>query len=586
MTGKLVQVSGQGLLAGSNVVVTLHSRPLELGTIHVDADGRFAGTATIPLGTPEGDHHVEVSGRAPTGAPVFSSRYFELGTSDIVTRVQPAADDGTGAPSWVSDGGPQPQVLDGKVFSAYVPAQHTKQVIPLEVGAVVLIGLAAAGGATFAAAGAGLGGLGNDPMPAGPGSADNGGSPGTADEKSKKEGKIGSAAHKHGIRTEDEKRAGDRSWTWRWPGVAKIDKLSRELPRRLSRYSPLLCRVVSDGVGARAITGTLSLLFPLAGLVLGIAAVISVGGSALPPSLGLLTAIIVLSVVDALAGVAAAVAFFIGALASGGVTSASSLRLLLAVCVLFFVAPLAASKARSLRRKYKKGLDYVVDRAGDFAIAALVAAYGVEKLVSGLKPLSTLDLPVSSDAAVIAIAVLGAVTGRYVMETVVVHWYPYRLSQVAMEKAPEPTPLQRHISTVFQTLLFVFVAMPVFGGDWELYAAAVVLWVSAMTGMYPSFLPDVPWVKKLVPGGYVKSVVTLVVGSALAAVVAVSIPNKSEELSLGLLIFMVPGIILGLADGFARNAKKFKLNWPGRAGGFAVLVVGVLLAQGIVTLNW
>lgn len=585
VTGKLVQVSGQGLLAGSTVVVTLHSVPLELGAMAVGPNGRFAGTVSIPVGTPEGDHHVEVSGRGPTGAPVFSSRYFELGTSDIVTRVQPQASDGTGVPAWVSDGGPQPQVVDGKVFSAYVPAQHAKQVMPLEVGAVVLIGLAAAGGATFAAAGSGLVGGGDDPS-SGPGSADSGGGPGAGDEKSKKEGKIGSAAHKHGIRTEDEKRAGDRSWTWRWPGVAKLDKISRELPRQLSRYSPLLCRVVADGAGVRAIAGTLAVLFPVAGLGLGVAAVASVGGSALPPSFGLVTAIIVLSVLDALAGVAAALAFFIGVIASGGVTSASSLRLLLAVSVLFFVAPLTASKARSLRRKYKEGMAYVVDRAGDFVIAALVAAYGVEKLVSGLKPLSTLELPVSSHAAAIAIAVLVAVIARYLMETIVVHWYPYRLSQVAMEKAPEPTSLQRHISTIFQTLLFLFVAMPVFGSDWELYAAAVVLWLSAMTAMYPGFLPDVPWVKKLVPGGWVKSVVTLVVGSALAALVAVTIPNKSEELSLGLLIFMVPGVILGLADSFARNAKKFKLDWAGRAGGFAVLVVGVLLAQGIVTLTW
>jgi hypothetical protein len=586
VTGKLVQVSGQGLLAGSTVVVTLHSVPLELGTIAVGPNGRFAGTVSIPVGTPEGDHHVEVSGRAPTGAPVFSSRYFELGTSDIVTRVQPQASDGTGVPAWVSDGGPQPQVLDGKVFSAYVPAQHAKQVMPLEVGAVVLIGLGAAGGATFAAAGSGLLGGGDDPLPSGPGNADSGAGPGAGDEKSKKEGKIGSAAHKHGIRTEDEKRAGDRSWTWRWPGVAKLDKISRELPRKLSRYSPLLCRVVADGAGVRAISGTLAVLFPVTGLGLGIAAVASVGGSALPPSFGLVTAIIVLSVLDALAGVAAALAFFIGVIFSGGVTSASSLRLLLAVSVLFFVAPLTASKARSLRRKYKEGMAYVVDRVGDFVIAALVAAYGVEKLVSGLKPLSTLELPVSSHAAAIAIAVLVAVIARYLMETIVIHWYPYRLSQVAMEKAPEPTSLQRHISTVFQTLLFVFVAMPVFGSDWELYAAAVVLWLSAMTAMYPGFLPDVPSLKKLVPGGWVKSVLTLVVGSALAALVAVTIANKAQELSLGLLIFMVPGVILGLGDSFARNAKKFKLDWTGRAGGFAVLVVGVLLAQGIVTLTW
>jgi hypothetical protein len=291
-------------------------------------------------------------------------------------------------------------------------------------------------------------------------------------------------------------------------------------------------------------------------------------------------------VFDALAGAAAAAAFFVGVLASGGVTSASSLRLLLAICVLFFIAPLAASKVRSLRRKYKEGLAYIVDRAGDFVIASLVAAYGVEKLVSGLKPLSTLDLPVSSHAAAIAIAVLVAVLARYLMETAVVHWYPYRLSEVAMEEAPEPTALQRHVSTIFQTFMFLFVAMPIFGSDWELYAAAVVLWLSAMISMYPGFLPDAPWVRRFVPGGYVKSVVTLVAGSALAALVAVSIPDKSEQLSLGLLIFMLPGVILCLGDSFARNAKKRTLDWAARGAGTAVLVVGVLLAQGIVAINW
>ena len=573
LAGKQVHVYGVGLPPGSTVLITLHSVPFRLGTSLVSPAGTFAGTVAIPAGTAAGDHHVEVSVRAPSGPVVSSSRYFQLGSSDIVTRVQPAGSEGAAVPSWVSDPGPQPQVLDGKVVSPYVPAQHPKQVMPIEIGAVVLVGLAAAGGASFAVAGTGLGARG------GQGES-------SAGHKSKKTGKVGSASHKYGVVTEDEKRAGDRSRTWQWPGVAKLDKISRELPGHLSRYSPLLCRLVVDGVGTRAVAGTLSLLLPLAGLGLGVAAVASVGGSAMPPSFGLLTAIIALSVFDALAGAAAAFVFFIGVLASGGVTSMSSLRLLLASCVLFFVAPLAASKARSLRRKTTEGLTYLVDRAGDFIIAALVAAYGIEKLVSGLKPLATLDLPVASHAAAIAIVVLVAVLARYLVETVVVHCYPYRLSEVATQDLPRPTTLQRHISTVFQTVLFVFVAMPVFGSAWELYAGAFVLWSCAMISMYPDFLPDVPWAKKLVPGGYVKSVVNLVVGSALAALVAVSIPKPSEQLSLGLLIFMVPGVILCLGDGLARNAKKLTLDWASRAGGAAVLVVGVLLAQGIVTINW
>jgi hypothetical protein len=306
----------------------------------------------------------------------------------------------------------------------------------------------------------------------------------------------------------------------------------------------------------------------------------------MPPPFGLLTAIIVLGVFDALAGAAAAAAFSVCVVLSGGIVSTSSVRMLLAVAVLAFVAPLTASKARSLRRKSGKDLTYWVDRAGDFVIAGLLAAYGVEKLISGLKPLSTLSLPVTSHVAAIAVAVLLAVFARYLIETAVVHWYPYRLSQVAIEKIRPPSPLQSHLSRIFQTLLFIFVAAPVLGHTWELYVGALVFWFCSFMSNLEKYMPDAPWLKRLVPKGYVKSVVMLVVGSALAVVVTASVHNRAEELSVGFVIFMLPGLLLGLADASARNGPKFKVDWATRAGGAIVLVAGVLLAQGIITLNW
>jgi hypothetical protein len=130
------------------------------------------------------------------------------------------------------------------------------------------------------------------------------------------------------------------------------------------------------------------------------------------------------------------------------------------------------------------------------------------------------------------------------------------------------------------------VAAPVLGHTWELYVGALVFWFCSFMSNLEKYMPDAPWLKRLVPKGYVKSVVMLVVGSALAVVVTASVHNRAEELSVGFVIFMLPGLLLGLADASARNGPKFKVDWATRAGGAIVLVAGVLLAQGIITLNW
>lgn len=92
-----VPISGDGLEPNSNVVVTLFSDPVSLGSTSVGADGTFKVSPVIPLTVPLGAHTLELSGRTKTGDPFVLSVGVLVETpaaalgADPVVSVQPAA---------------------------------------------------------------------------------------------------------------------------------------------------------------------------------------------------------------------------------------------------------------------------------------------------------------------------------------------------------------------------------------------------------------------------------------------------------------------------------------------------------------
>lgn len=60
VVGEKITVTGQSFEPDTVVTVELHSDPVELGTATVQSDGTFALTATIPTGTPAGQHDIVV----------------------------------------------------------------------------------------------------------------------------------------------------------------------------------------------------------------------------------------------------------------------------------------------------------------------------------------------------------------------------------------------------------------------------------------------------------------------------------------------------------------------------------------------
>jgi ubiquitin len=87
--GANLQVTGSGFGAGSQVELTLHSDPVQLGGAPVDVAGSFAATVVIPASVPAGNHRLEVAGIAADGQPVQHSTNMQV-VGQVVTTSQPA----------------------------------------------------------------------------------------------------------------------------------------------------------------------------------------------------------------------------------------------------------------------------------------------------------------------------------------------------------------------------------------------------------------------------------------------------------------------------------------------------------------
>src|SRR5690606_8646734 len=135
-------------------------------------------------------------------------------------------------------------------------------------------------------------------------------------------------------------------------------------PVSVAPRSPLAARVLVDGSYLRAMFGSLWMVVPAAGLVLGAVAGRSAEDGVVPVA-GLLLAVVVLGVVDASAGVVAAASYGLVVAARGGIDSMASGRTMLGVFALCFAAPLIASAARPLRRPWPASRTEAWQRVGD-----------------------------------------------------------------------------------------------------------------------------------------------------------------------------------------------------------------------------
>jgi hypothetical protein len=372
---------------------------------------------------------------------------------------------------------------------------------------------------------------------------------------------------------------GDRSPTWRWPGTAVVDAASVTLPTRLAARSPLLARVVEDGAYLRSILGVLAILAPIAGLVLGVSAVNQTGGRALPPGTGLTIAIVVLGVMDAAAGFAAVAVFALGVLVLGGLDSAAAVRTLLGLAGLWFAVPVLAGASRPLRRDPPADAKERFDRAADFAIASLIGAWAVQKLVLALPGLSGYQLPIASRADQVALWALSALIVRMLGETIAAHLYPNRLVTVEPAVINEPGAVPRLGAAALRTAIFVFVAAVVVGPAWQLWVAGILFLVPQALAVYEERFPKSSALGRVLPTGLFELVLMLFLLTWLGALL-ISTHSKSL-IADAFVVLAIPGALLSVLHHFGASADT-PISWGRRLAGTAVLVAGVLQALGYI----
>jgi hypothetical protein len=406
--------------------------------------------------------------------------------------------------------------------------------------------------------------------------------PGTAAAGSRRSGSVASGKVKHARSSDGGGAVGDRSRTWRWPGTHRLDALSLALPVRVAPASPLLARLLVDGSHLRAMLGSLSLLAPVGGAVLGALAVHDTGGHALPPHLPLLVAICALGVVDSLAGIAAAAVVVAGVAVSGGLATADDLRVLLGLGGLWFAAPLIASAARPLRRPPAETAADRWDRLADLVIASLVGAWAVQKLASAFPGLAGRPLPIAGQTTTLALVVLAALLGRFVVESLVARLYPQRLAQVLPAGVPFSSPRQRLAASALRTGIFLLVAIPFVGSRWQLYVGAALFLLPQVLAIFEDRLPTWAGLDAVLPRGILKTVLMLLVGRWFGSLVASQIHDPRQLIANAFVLLSLPGLALSLLDIVGRDGAKRELTWRHRIGGAAVLATGVLFVLGYV----
>ena len=246
----------------------------------------------------------------------------------------------------------------------------------------------------------------------------------------------------------DEAGKGDLSKSWDNRFTNSTDFALVSLAHRFNRFSPLLTRTAQDGNTIRAIIGSWAgLLLPI-GFILGVIAAVNTGGHALPPTWGIVAAVMAVAIYDAFAGFIAGSVFFLAALITGNITNRPELLTAIGVMVLFFAPALLASDFRPFRRLVRTQ-DDMWERLTDCALGTLLTFWVITKMVAAMNGLARLKLPITEYGTELALIAAGLLLIRVALEDAAVEHYPMRLRALHVE-IRKPSHSQKIRALVFK----------------------------------------------------------------------------------------------------------------------------------------
>ena len=385
----------------------------------------------------------------------------------------------------------------------------------------------------------------------------------------------------------DEPGKGDLSKSWDNRFTNSTDFALVSLAHRFNRFSPLLTRTAQDGNTIRAIIGSWAgLLLPI-GFILGVIAAVNTGGHALPPTWGIVAAVMAVAIYDAFAGFIAGSVFFLAALLTGNITNRPELLTAIGVMVLFFAPALLASDFRPFRRLVRTQ-DDMWERLTDCALGTLLTFWVITKMVAAMNGLARLKLPITEYGTELALIAAGLLLIRVALEDVAVEHYPMRLRALHVE-IRKPSHSQKIRALVFKIFVFFIMAAPFVGSTLNLVLGTILFAIPQITSL--SLEDNLPKKKLYLPKGVFKTVVMIFVMALATNLIKGAFSSPEAFLKWSFVVLALPGFILHYLDAITDAPETdWKTTENGRKiyriGGVIVFVLMVLVVKGVDLASW
>jgi hypothetical protein len=303
------------------------------------------------------------------------------------------------------------------------------------------------------------------------------------------------------------------------------------------------------------------LIFPIIGIFLGFWIAISndIKTSLVPTSVGLMIAIIVLGILDALSGLVAIGIFGLIAITSGAITTVLDIRTLLGLAILWFTPSLAAGATRPLRPELT---DWDLwERFTDLFVSPFIIGWAIKAMVVALNGFSHEKTPFASHANTVAIIGGTFVFIRYLLEEFASRYTPERLEYLTPPKL-KGQQFSSLIFTLFvRVFLYVFFMYGFFGLCWQIFAATALLIIPSLLKSIQDKFRNIPWLFQIIPGGVPSIVVMSFVGFVFCNWVNTFPLLPADKTKTILILTSLPGFVVGLFKLFARSAKSGDVRW-------------------------
>ena len=560
-----VTIDGSGLKAGTTATITLHSKPVTLGSFEVPSSGSIHTVRPLPQAIPSGTHTIILEGTSKAGTPTTLTWFIKIAPDETLVAATPGAP--VLQPPWdvssengsVSSGSAGVTTIGGSTFAAYNPVAHPSTAQSSTLAAAMVAGT----------------------LGAGAGAAAGGGSAVRAGASRRQEGGDMNRIRARSKRL-DHQDSVPRTWISLLKSSVVLNGLIATLATRVGRFSAMGFSLVNDGAYLRGTFGVACAPLYLLAAILGILAVVSTSGAPLPPVWWLLGLILVLGVFDALAGLLAGMFYLGGIILCGGWAHLEGIRVSGGVATLFVILILAARYVRAPGHFSPTDSGRWFDRGTDVITGALVAMFIALKLIGSLSPLARAELPISEHEFALVLMVGVAIALRYCAQIFLTYRYTQQIVETEAEPATVSHPLIHGVGVLAGGGVLLLFTSAFVGWTAALWIAVGIGIIRGCLERWGHLLPKNSFSKWFALTGVFKFCLVILMGLALSHLLRFQIKDEVLLLAVSAILLSTPSLLIDVAKHTADSRKKINMTWPIRVGGAGLVLLCTCAVIGVI----